>query len=100
MSLYFGVLLSLISGKPSYECALRFLFFIIYAPIGLKTILDIAAVIEHFAVKSGICGDKNLFALKQVYHFWGFSMVKIHFFQKVLKNGLVSEKNYIIFYHF
>ena len=26
----------------------------------------------------------------------GFSMVKIHYFQKVLKNGLVSEKKYFI----
>ena len=26
-------------------------------------------------------------------------MVKIHFLPKVIKNGLVSEKNYFIFFH-
>ena len=30
--------------------------------------------------------------------FLGFSMVKIRFLQKVLKNGLVSEKKYLIFF--
>ena len=29
--------------------------------------------------------------------FLGFSIVKIHFLQNVLKNGLVSENNYFIF---
>ena len=29
----------------------------------------------------------------------GFSMVKIRFLKKVLKNGLVSEKNFFIFFH-
>ena len=29
--------------------------------------------------------------------FWGFSMVKIHFYKKSSKNGLVSEKNTYLF---
>ena len=37
------------------------------------------AIIAHFVVKSGICGDKNLLTQKQVYHLSGEN---VHFFQK------------------
>ena len=56
-------------GQQGSFSPFYFLFFMLL--IGLKTILDIAAVIEHFTVKSGICGDKKLLAQKQVYHFFG-----------------------------
>ena len=57
-------------------------------------IMCVAADIVHDVAKSG----QKFPCPKPVYDFFGgFSMVKIHFFQKVLKNGLVSEKNTLLF---
>ena len=42
--------------------------------------------------------EANSCISKSSLSFLGFTMVKIHLLQKVLKNGLVSEKNNLFFF--
>ena len=50
------------------------------------------------AVKYGNCEDKNLLAQKQVHHLLESLMVKIHFFQKVLKKWSKFQKKINLYF--
>ena len=62
----------------------------------------IARVVADMTVEEAkVAGPRKFFTFLKIFlSFLGFSVVKIDFFQKVLKNGLVSEKNYFIFFLF
>ena len=51
---------------------------------------------HHCALHGQICymWRQNFACPKEVYYFMEISKVKIHFFKKCSKNGLISEKNY------
>jgi hypothetical protein len=65
----------------------------------LRVAADISRVVVDKAVgEAKSCWPKNFFSL--FLSFLGFSRVKIHFFQKVLKKWSSFIKNYFIFFHF